>query len=131
MITKVKHVEVASLGKLTAGQAAAKIQANLPWEFKLHSDHTEAWRRLKVRPPTGASDPSATDSRYCVWEAPLRTYLYTEAWVKKVVREIDTVDKYRALFGRDPRSKQAPSAGAKPCTEAPRNIQKHRRLAKA
>lgn len=131
VITKVKHVEVASLGKLTAGQAAAKIQASLPWEFKLHSDHTEAWRRLKVRPPTGASDPSATDNKYCVWEAPLRTYLYTEAWVKKVVREIDTIENTEHSSEETLARNRRHQPARRPALQAPRNSAKRRRLARA
>jgi hypothetical protein len=46
-----------------------------------------------------------------VYEEPFRAYLYTPAWVERVIKEIGTVEEYRAFYGRDPRMKvsQIPS----------------------
>jgi hypothetical protein len=29
-----------------------------------------------------------TDTRYCVWDEPHNDYLYTDAWVRKLVRDL-------------------------------------------
>ncbi|MFD5032575.1 DUF3644 domain-containing protein [Streptomyces sp. NPDC058405] len=115
VITKIKHVEVADKN-LRATQVAALVTEQVPFEFTVHGDHTEMWRRIGIRPAPGAADPYATDSRYCVFSEAFNSYLYTSSWVKKIVREIGTVDKYRAFFGKDPRMKkvtQLPASGSR------------------
>lgn len=76
----------------------------MPFHFNA-SNNAEMWKRLKVRPPEGANDPYQTKAKYCVYDEPFRAYLYTPAWVKRVVKEIGTVEKYRSFFGREPRMK--------------------------
>jgi hypothetical protein len=106
VITKVKHVEVADKDKLLPGQVARRVQARLPFEFDIQREHTEMWRKLRVRPAQSGTDPYDTDPRYCVYNETFKSYAYTPAWVEKIVREIGTVEKYRAFFGREPRMKK-------------------------
>lgn len=105
VITKVKHVEVADKAKLRAKQVAALVEAELPFEFSPYSEHFEMWQRLKVRPAKDSADPYDTDAKYCVYSEAFNSYLYTPAWVKKVIKEVGTVEKYRAFFGKEPRMK--------------------------
>lgn len=122
VIIRDKHVEVADKDLMLPKQVAAKVERQLPFLFPL-GNHTEMWTRLGVRPPGRAADPYRTDARYCVYDVPFRAYLYTEAWVKRIVKEIGTVEKYRAFFGRDPRMKVtqlADRAGAEPEAAAAR-----------
>lgn len=104
VIIRDKHVEVADKDLMLPKQVACKVEAQVPFHFSVENN-TEMWKRLQVRPSSGASDPYQTDARYCVYGEPFRTYLYTPAWVKRIVNEIGTVDKYRAIFGREPRMK--------------------------
>ncbi|MGW1153739.1 DUF3644 domain-containing protein [Streptomyces rubiginosohelvolus] len=106
VITKVKHVETMNLAKLRASVVAERVEAKLPFCFSVHGEHTEMWRRLGVRPAAGSADPCITDARYCIYDEPVSTYLYTDAWVAKIVKEIGTVEKYRQFFGKDPRMKK-------------------------
>lgn len=105
VITKVKHVEVVNKAKLRASAVAERVEARLPFYFSLHGDHTEMWRRFNVRPAKDAADPCLTDPRYCIYDEPVSTYLYTDAWVDKIAKEIGTAEKYRAFFGKEPRMK--------------------------
>ncbi|MGW9713845.1 DUF3644 domain-containing protein [Streptomyces albidoflavus] len=106
VITKVKHVETMNREKLRASDVAKRVEAELPFHFSLYGEHTEMWRRLNIRPAKDAPDPCITDARYCIYDEPVSTYLYTDAWVKKIIKEIGTVEKYRKFFGKDPRMKK-------------------------
>lgn len=104
VITKIKHVEVLRKDCLPAKRAAEAIEKRLPFRFNVHH-HTVAWRKLAVRPAGGAGDPRATDAKYCLFDEPFRQYAYTPAWVDRIVREVGTVEKFRAFFGSEPRMK--------------------------
>ncbi|MEV6522634.1 DUF3644 domain-containing protein [Longispora sp. NPDC051575] len=106
VITKVKHVEVADKDKLLPGQVARLVEEQLPFEFHVHPEHTEMWRRLGVRPAQNCADPYGTDARYCVYSETFKTYTYKAAWVKRVISEVGTVEKYRNFFGKEPRVKR-------------------------
>ena len=48
------------------------------------------------------TSPYQTDGRYCVYDEPFGTYVYTSAWVKRILKDIGTVEKYRSFFGHGP-----------------------------
>lgn len=105
VVIKDRHVEVADKDKLLPKQVACQVEAQVLFEFHIQPEHTEMWRRLGVRPAAGVSNPYDTDARYCVYNETFKSYAYTPAWVKKIVKEIGTVEKYRAFFGKEPRMK--------------------------
>ncbi|WP_234434317.1 DUF3644 domain-containing protein [Streptomyces sp. NRRL F-5126] len=105
VVTKMKHIEVTNKAKLRATTVAERVEARLPFYFSAYGEHTEMWRRFNVRPAKDATDPCLTDARYCIYDEPVKTYLYTDAWVEKVIKEIGTVEKYRNFFGKKPRMK--------------------------
>jgi len=92
VIVRDRQVEVAAKDKLRPMQVVELVQPQVPFHFTI-ATHTEMWRRLKVRPAAGASDPYQTDARYCVYDEPFRTYVYTPAWVKRILKEVGTVEK--------------------------------------
>jgi hypothetical protein len=104
VIIRDKHVEVADKDLMLPKQVARLVEDQAPFHFSA-ANNAEMWRRLKVRPPAGSDDPYQTDARYCVYDEPFRTYLYTSAWAKRILNEIGTVERYRAFFGREPRMK--------------------------
>jgi hypothetical protein len=107
VIVRDRHVEVADKDLLLPSQVAKEVDDQLPFEFTVFREHTEMWKRLGVRPAKGAPDPYATDAKYCVYSEAFRSYAYTRAWVKKILKEIGTAQKYREFFGRDPRMKDS------------------------
>lgn len=50
-----------------------------------------------------------TVGRSSVCSEAFNAYLYTEAWVKKIIKEIGTVEKCRDFFGKEPRLKKVPA----------------------
>jgi hypothetical protein len=104
VIVRDRQVEVAAKDKLLPKHVAPLVEQQVPFHFTV-PNNTEMWKRLNVRPSRGASDPYQTEGRYCVYDEPFGAYVYTQAWVKRIVKEIGTVEKYRAFFGREPRMK--------------------------
>lgn len=104
VIVRDRPVEVVAKDKLLPKQVAHLVEQQLPYHFDTNK-HAEIWTRLKVRPAKDSPNPTRTETRYCVYNEPFRNYLYTLAWVQRVVEEIGTVEKYREFFGREPRMK--------------------------
>lgn len=104
VIVRDRQVEVAAKDKLLPKRVAALVEEQVPFHFTV-ANNTELWKRLAVRPATDAEDPYQTECKYCVYDEPFGSYVYTQAWVKRIVREVGTVDKYRSVFGREPRMK--------------------------
>ncbi|WP_327416378.1 DUF3644 domain-containing protein [Streptomyces sp. NBC_01233] len=102
VIVRDRQVEVADKAKLRPKEVCAAVEEQLPFEFSVYREHLEMWQRLGVRPAKGSAKPYDTDARYCVYSAAFDCYLYTPAWVEKIVREVGTPEKYRAFFGKEP-----------------------------
>lgn len=49
------------------------------------SDHTNAWKKYKVRPSKDASAPEKTDKSFCIYHAAHKDYTYNKAWVDKLI----------------------------------------------
>lgn len=101
-IVRNKEVAVQNKGKHKAGDAAALVGTELGLIFTTHRHHTPAWRHYKVRPPSGAARPALTESRYCVYDEPHRDYLYTDAWVRKLARDLRDPEMFETVTGHAP-----------------------------
>jgi hypothetical protein len=51
------------------------------------SDHTAAWQKHKVRPPTGSKSPEKTNREYCIYHPAHRDYTYNDKWIDLLVTE--------------------------------------------
>jgi hypothetical protein len=98
-IVRTRSIAVQNKGRYKPGGVSLKVQEGLGWPFTI-TDHTSAWRHFGVRPPTDADRPELTDERYCVWDEPHGDYLYTEAWVKKLIKDLKDPDTYEDITGR-------------------------------
>ena len=103
VVIRDRQVEVVSKNKIRPKRVAEQVETQVPFRFSIH-EHTQMWRRLCVRPPAGAAKPHNTDARYCVYDEAYGGYVYTAAWVRRIVTEIGTVESYRAFFGHEPRA---------------------------
>lgn len=101
-VTRERKRPVQNLGKYKAGQVAEKVEAKLGVKFSASSHHARAWKHFKVRPRGGSSHPERTDEKYCVWDDPHGDYLYTDAWVKKLYRDLKTPAKFETVTGVPP-----------------------------
>ena len=62
-----------------------------------------------MRPPTGATNPSATKADFCRYNEAFEQYVYTEAWVNYLLRKLSDQDTYDTV----PRTAGMPSARAR------------------
>ena len=51
------------------------------------SDHTAAWQKHKVRPPSDAKSPEKTNREYCIYHPAHRDYTYNDKWIELLVTE--------------------------------------------
>ena len=108
VITKVKAVPVSAKGQMLPKRVVAEVQKRVPYRFNL-AVHTRMWKRYQLHPPKWAPpDGGETISEYCLSNEPTRQYVYTDAWVKKIIEDIGTVEKFEAVFGYPPQKGKEP-----------------------
>jgi hypothetical protein len=90
---------VSGAGMMRPKQVIESIQARTLFVFNQYH-FVQSWRRLGCRPPSEDAHPERTDERYCVYHEPHRDYLYTKAFVEKVVRETRTAARFEAFTGQ-------------------------------
>src|SRR5690606_16744866 len=94
VLIREKQVPVANLNLLRPSEVVAAVRACVPRETPFNlARHTEAWRAAKVRAAFGSSNPNLTDPKFCVYDKAHRDYLYTAAWVQRLVRELLAASK--------------------------------------
>jgi len=54
------------------------------YKFTLHN-HTQAWRKFKVRPQKGADNPEQTNMEYCLYHSAHNDYTYSDKWLEKLI----------------------------------------------
>ncbi|HEX9679782.1 MAG TPA: DUF3644 domain-containing protein [Candidatus Saccharimonadales bacterium] len=91
---------VVSADLLRPSQVVAAVQSRLPFRFNMQH-FVDGWRKLECRPPSGARHPERTEQKYCIYDRPHRDYLYTQAFVDKLVREASTKSRFRRFYDRD------------------------------
>lgn len=101
-IVRNRPIAVQNKGRHKPGKVARMVSEQLGVKFSTTGHHAAAWRHYSVRPTTGALRPELTDDRYCVWDEPHSDYLYTDAWVRKLVRDLRDPAAFRRVTGRDP-----------------------------
>lgn len=69
------------------------------------SHHTSAWKHFKIRPQSGAKKPEQTITELCVYDSAHADYLYTDAWVSRLIKELSVEAEYRKIIGVYPKSK--------------------------
>jgi hypothetical protein len=106
-------------GLLKPTRATKAVQEQIPFIFSM-GHFTKAWKRLGVRPLVGDSHPEKADERYCIYDERHRDYGYTQAYVRKLVRECKTEEGFRQFLGTAPRDKMTGSwVGAPPENATP------------
>lgn len=108
-IVRNKSISVQNKGRHKPSQVAAMVATRLALKFTI-SHHVAAWRHFQVRPKQGAQRPELTEDRFCLWDEPHKDYLYTDAWVSKLVRELADPLIFEGVTGRVPK----PMPGGEP-----------------
>lgn len=99
VLIKEKQIPIANLDLYKPTQVVVEVKSRLSRRFIL-TDHTNCWKYYQVRPLTGAENPRRTDSHYCVYDAVHNDYLYTKAWIEKLIEELAIKDTYIKILGR-------------------------------
>ncbi|MFG1765752.1 DUF3644 domain-containing protein [Micromonospora parva] len=87
-------------------QVVDQVAQQVPFVF--HMGHfIKAWQKLMVRPSGDSDHPERTDEKYCYYDELHRDYGYTGAFVKKLVRDLKTVEGWRSFFEDDPQDKES------------------------
>jgi len=102
VLIREKHIPIANLDLFKPSQVVAKLDERLPFQINM-ATHTDAWKHFKVRPPSKDPHPKHTRPEYCIYDGVHGDYVYTQAWVEKLVRELSTESGYENVVGRKPR----------------------------
>lgn len=113
-IVRNKPIAVQNKGRHKPSSVAKLVSDGLGVKFSPFGNHISAWRHYKVRPETGAARPELTDDRYCVWDEPHRDYLYTDAWVKKLTKDLADPKTFEEITGKAPEPLPKTDADATP-----------------
>lgn len=106
LIVRERERPVRGLNMLKPGQVVDRVAPEVPFVFNMYH-LTQSYKRLGVRPPRGDETPERTDERYAIYDKPHRDYVYTEAFVDKLIRKAQTEEGFRELTGTEPRQKPA------------------------
>lgn len=99
VVTKPKRVAVASDDLLRPSEVVERLKSRLDVRFTMDT-HTRCWKYFKVRPPSGAGEPEATDQRYCRYDKLAGGHGYTSAWVEKLAHDLCDEATYARVVGR-------------------------------
>jgi hypothetical protein len=104
VVVREQQRPVQHLDWMRPGEAVQEVASQIPYRFNMHH-FTTAWHTLDVRPPGKDPNPNRTNDKYCIYDRPHRDYVYSPAYVSKLVRELSTEEGYKKLLGVDPVSK--------------------------
>jgi len=114
VVTKLRKVPVSAAGCMLPKRVVSEVQKRVLFDFNM-GQHTRMWKRFKLRPARWVvPDGGDTVSEFCIPDEPTRQYVYTPAWVEKIVNEIDTPEKFETFFGTPPRKSKVPQINATP-----------------
>ncbi|MEZ4554208.1 MAG: DUF3644 domain-containing protein [Dehalococcoidia bacterium] len=101
-IIRDRQVPVLHSDELTPGQVSQRVEQALGFKFSPTAHHAKAWKHFSVRPAHADAHPERTDARYCVYSRAFKRYVYTEAWVQKLIRELADSETFTLVTGRAP-----------------------------
>lgn len=84
---KEKQVAVANLGYHKSGEIIREVSKASGVKFS-HYDHKLCYQHFHVRPPAKATDPAATDQRYCIYDDAHRDYVYKPEWIAFLIAQV-------------------------------------------
>ncbi|UOQ56361.1 hypothetical protein MUN78_11815 [Leucobacter allii] len=104
VIVRDRKQPVSGLGRLMPKPAAAEVEAGIPFVFN-QSHFTAAWKRKEVRPPNGDPNPDRTNSDFCEYDEPTKSYRYTKAYVNHLIKKCGTTEGFKETTGMTARPK--------------------------
>jgi len=99
-----KQREVGLKDKMLPKAAAKAVEDQIPFLFTTNN-FIRTWQKLRVRPAGNSKTPEKTQAHYCIWVDAMSQYVYTPAYVQKLVELLSTEQGYKATVGTAPRRK--------------------------
>lgn len=96
---KPKEVQIANLGLLKPTQVANKVAAKIGTQFTVY-DHKLCYEHFKIRPLGGASDPSACNPQFCVYDDLHKDYCYRPEWVDFLAQKLGDAALYEDIIAK-------------------------------
>ena len=85
--------------KVQQGLGNPKITRNGREVAKFNLDtHARCWRRYKIRPASGSSNPQETDWKYCTYDKLHKDYGYTQVWVDFLIDKLKDPEEFDSLY---------------------------------
>jgi hypothetical protein len=98
-IIRPRQIGVRNKGNLTAGKVYERIRKELDLTtFNASSHHARCWKYFKVRPEWGSDNPYECRTEYCQYDEAFNGYVYTEAWVNMLLRELRSPEKFDEIM---------------------------------
>lgn len=93
----------ASAGRpnLSPTNVVAEFERRTGWKLNT-AQHAAAARRLGARPPRDEPDRT-TNLRFAEYITSFKRYLYTQAWIDEIVRELQDPDDFARITGKQPK----------------------------
>lgn len=101
VLIKEKHIPIANLDLYRPGQVLEELRAVVPFKVNM-STHTAAWKYFEVRPSSSTGKKRSTIAKYCVYDEAHNDFLYTEAWIKKLVKTFSNAREFEKIAGSKP-----------------------------
>lgn len=106
VLIREKRIPISNLGLFKPGEVVAEVRKRIVHPINLDL-HTRAWRHYGVRPRAESDHPEHTTAQYCVYDEAHEDYLYTQAWVDKLARDLAEPAEYARVAGKPPRAANA------------------------
>ena len=88
---------VSNTGLLKPKQVAEQVASALGCKFLSSTHHVRAWKHFKIRPEAGHEEPNKTNSDFCIYDEAHKDYLYTDAWVKYLIKQLANKEVYAVI----------------------------------
>lgn len=83
--------------QLGLGDPKVLRNGNMRDKFTMDA-HTRSWKKYNVRPLGNADQPEKTNQDYCIYDQPHDDYLYTDAWVEFLIKDLSDEAKFNSLY---------------------------------
>lgn len=93
-------LSMGSRPNIAATHVIAEVERRTGFKFN-SQHHADATRHFGVRPPS-SEDDRTVDLKYVEYITSFKRYLYTQAWIDRLVTELSSADGFRAATGREP-----------------------------
>ena len=104
VLIREKKIPIANLDYYRPGEVVQELVRRVPYHVTMQT-HTDSWRFFEVRPPYKSDNPQDTRAEYCVFNKTHNDYIYTNAWIEKLVKALSDPIRYTEITGREPQQK--------------------------